>query len=153
LGRRNSNGNSIMDIKEKKQKKERRHRRVRAKIKGTAERPRLCVFRSHRHIYVQLIDDEKGETLLSLSDFKLKTPTAKAVSEISDQGQKTEEIKRKQEKLAGAKTIKAFQLGFLAAAEALKKGIKSVVFDKSGYKYHGRVKAVAEGARKGGLKL
>ena len=98
-----------------------RHRRVRAKIQGTAKVPRLCVFRSHQHIYAQLIDDDKGKTLASA------------------QGQ--------------ANIKKAKEVGKLIAQQALEKKIAKVVFDRGGYKYHGRVKAVAEGAREGGLKF
>lgn len=128
-----------MIILEKKQKKYRRHKRVRAKIFGTAERPRLCVFRSAKHIYVQLIDDEKGQTILSASGLKFK---------------KAKKTKKEKEKVSRAGKVEiAFQIGKLIGEEALKKGIKKVVFDRGGYKYHGRTKAVAEGAREGGLKF
>jgi len=102
---------------EKKVKKLRRHRRVRAKINGTAEVPRLCVFRSNKYIYAQIIDDEKGKTLMN----------AKA------------EIK------------KAKEVGVEIAQKAVEKKITKIVFDRSGYKYHGAVKNVAEGARESGL--
>ncbi len=103
-----------------------RHRRLRGKICGTAEKPRLFVFRSHKHIYAQLIDDEKGIIIASASDLgislKGKIKAAEAVGKaIADK------------------------------AKAIDK--KEVVFDRGGYKYHGRVKAVAEGARSGGLKF
>jgi large subunit ribosomal protein L18 len=117
-----------MKIKVKRQKKQDRQKRVRAKITGTPKRPRLSVFKSLKYIKVQLIDDIKGETLLSASD-----------SEIKDK------------KLT--KTEKAKELGKLIAKKALDKNIKSVVFDRAGYKYHGRVKAVAEGARAAGLEF
>jgi len=118
-----------MDPKEKREKRLRRHRRVRAKISGTKERPRLCVFRSNKHIYCQLIDDSEGQskTLLSASDFEIK-----------------------KEKGWDKKKI-AFEVGKLIAQKAKKAGIEKVVFDRGGYKYHGRVKALAEGAREGGL--
>ena len=115
--------------KEKKLKKERRHRRVRAKIKGTSVIPRFSVFRSSRHIYCQLINDENGKTLTSLSDKKIP---------------KEKSGKKK-------KTDISFIVGELIAKEALDIKIKKVVFDRGGYKYHGRVKSVAEGAKKGGL--
>lgn len=99
---------------------------MRGKIFGTAKRPRLSVFRSGKHIRAQLIDDEKAETLASASDLALKE---------------------------GTKTEKALVVGEELAKKALKLKIKKVVFDRGGYKYHGRVKAVAEGARKGGLKF
>lgn len=110
----------------KVEKRNRRHRRVRAKISGTAKVPRLCVFRSTKHIYAQLINDEKGTTLTTASDAEIKK---------------------------GKKTDLAYEVGKLIAEEAMKKKIKKVVFDRGGYKYHGRVKAVAEGAREGGLKF
>ena len=104
-----------------------RHRRIRAKIKGTKERPRLCVFRSNKHIYAQLINDETGHVLVSFSDLKLKT------------GKKLKKME------------KAKQVGIGLAKKALEKKIEKVVFDRGGYRYHGRVKALAEGAREGGL--
>ena len=101
----------------------RRHRRVRNKISGTAARPRLDVFRSAKHIYAQIIDDEQGVTLVS--DFNGNGGNVEAAAEI----------------------------GKKIAAKALEKGITEVVFDRGGYVYHGRVKALADGAREGGLKL
>lgn len=112
---------------EKQEKRIRRHIRVRAKIKGTSKVPRLCVFRSSNHIYANLIDDEKGKTILSLSDFKSKS-------------------KKK-------KTDLAKELGKKIAEKALENKIQKIVFDRGGYEYHGRVKAMAEGAREGGLKF
>lgn len=112
-----------------KLKRERRKKRVRAKIFGTKERPRLSVFRSNKHIYCQLIDDEKGHTLLSASDLELKEISEKNRLKI------------------------AFEVGKLIAKKALEKNIQKVVFDRGPYKYHGRVKALAEGARAGGLKF
>lgn len=107
----------------------RRHRRVRNKISGTAARPRLDVFRSAKHIYAQIIDDEQGVTLVSAStmdkDFNGNGGNVEAATEI----------------------------GKKIAAKALEKGITEVVFDRGGYVYHGRVKALADGAREGGLKL
>jgi len=116
---------------DKIKKRQTRKRRVRAKISGTAKRPRLSVYRSNKVIYAQLIDDEKGRTLASFDDKKLS---------------KTEKEKK-------AKTEIAHLVGEKIAELAKKAKISSVVFDRSGYKYHGRVKALAEGARKGGLKL
>ena len=119
----------------RQEKRKRRHKRIRAKIYGTAERPRLSVFRSQKHIYAQLIDDDKGKIILAASDSALK-------------GSKK------------AKTDKAKEVGKLIAKEALDlpagrqgKKVEKVVFDRGGYKYHGRVKALAEGAREGGLKF
>ena len=112
-----------------RQQRYRRHRRIRAKIAGTAKVPRLCVFRSSKYIYAQLIDDVTGKTLLSLSDKKLKM------------------------KKGQTKTDKARQIGKMLAKVALEKKIEKVVFDRGGYQYHGRVKALAEGAREGGMKF
>ncbi|MDP2910018.1 MAG: 50S ribosomal protein L18 [bacterium] len=113
---------------EKEEKRIRRHKRVRSKIKGGSKTPRLCVFRSAKHIYAQLIDDEKGSTLASSSDLNKK--------------------KTKENKTASAQWV-----GKDIASKALEKKIGKVVFDRGGYKYHGRVKAVADGAREGGLKF
>lgn len=106
-----------------------RHRRVRAKISGTAERPRLSVFRSSKHIYAQLIDDVAGVTLAAASSLD---------KEFEGLGSNKEAAKK---------------IGALLAKKATDKGIESVVFDRSGYIYHGRVKELAEGAREGGLKF
>ena len=113
--------------KAKKNKQIRRHKKVRAKIQGTKKRPRLSVFRSNKGMNLQLIDDEKSKTIVSASD---------------------KEIKKKDKRV-----VISFELGKLIAKKALDKKIKTIVFDRSGYKYHGRVKAVADGARKGGLKF
>lgn len=117
----------------KQEKLKRRHQRIRAKISGTEKVPRLCVFRSNKHIYAQLIDDEKARVILLASDFEIK------------------KAKIRNENFP--KVAIAFKVGELVAHKALKKGIEKVVFDRRGYKYHGRVKALAEGARKGGLKF
>jgi len=132
----------------KQQKRYQRHRKIRSKVTGTSKRPRLCVFRSNRYIYAQLIDDEKGHTILSLNDLKLKKLKTTAQSlKLKDR-----KIEDKQKQLSG-KVAVAYEVGKLIAKEALEKGIKKVVFDRVGYKYHGRVKALAEGARDGGLKF
>ena len=124
-----------MSIKEKQIKRKRRHRRVRAKIYGTKEVPRLCVFRSNKHIYAQLINDEKGKTLVIAKDLEIKN-------------------------LKATKTEIAYKVGELIAEKAINlpagrhgNKIKKIVFDRGGYKYHGRVKALAEGARKKGLEF
>ncbi len=109
-----------------------RHYRIRNKISGTAERPRFCVYRSLKHIYVQIIDDVAGNTLVAASTVE---PELKAACEGK--------TKVEQGKLVGAK----------AAERALSKDITEVVFDRGGYLYTGRVSAVADGAREGGLKL
>jgi large subunit ribosomal protein L18 len=107
-----------------------RHRRVRNKVNGTPQRPRLCVFRSHKGIYAQVIDDERGHTLAAASTLD---------PAIRDNG------------AAQGKTASAFQVGRLVAERALAGGIGTVVFDRGGYLYHGRVKRLAEAAREAGL--
>lgn len=128
---------------EKQIKRYRRHKKVRARISGKAARPRLCIFRSAKHIYAQLIDDEKGKTLVAASDFELKK--TKATKKL-----KSEE--KKDELAVGNKAI-SFEVGKLIAKKAIEKDIKRVIFDRAGYKYFGRVKALAEGAREGGLEF
>ena len=110
----------------------RRHRRVRAKVEGTISKPRLCVFRSLNHIYAQVIDDSQGHTLTSAS---------------------TLDPEMKDEAVGKVRAAKAELVGSLVAKRALSKGINQVVFDRGGYKYHGRVKALAEAARREGLKF
>ena len=122
----------------KQLKKIRRHKRVRAKISGTTKIPRLCVFRSNKHITAQLIDDKNGKTLAFASDFKMEKVSEK-------------ELKSKKG-LSGKKAI-AYIIGTLIAQKAQQKKIKKVVFDRGGYRYHGRVKALAEGAREAGLQF
>jgi len=112
---------------------QRRHRRVRAKVSGTAERPRLAVHRSLQHIYAQLIDDIAGCTLAAASS-----------NEPDFRARQTDEVKASN--VPGAKAV-----GELLAQRAKAKGIESVVYDRGGYPYHGRVKALADGARTGGL--
>ena len=128
----------------KHEKRNRRHKRVRAKVFGTVKVPRLCVFRSSQHIYCQLIDDDKGKVILSVNDFEIKKSQ---IPNIKPQTTKTEnkEIKRT------GKVAIAYDVGKLLSEKALKNKIKKVVFDRGGYKYHGRVKAIAEGARDTGL--
>jgi len=113
----------------KPQARARRHRRVRGKVSGTAERPRLVVFRSNRGIEAQLVDDLEGRTVAAASWLHLK------------------------KSFKGTKTAQAAEVGKLLAANAKKAGIERVVFDRGGYLYHGRVKALAESAREGGLKF
>lgn len=110
-----------------------RHRRVRQKISGTQEQPRLCVFRSLNHIYAQVIDDLQGQTLVAASTLD-------------------EEIAKNTDKKKN-KTGRAELVGTLLAKRAIEKKIKQVAFDRGGFKYQGRVKALAEAARKGGLKF
>jgi large subunit ribosomal protein L18 len=112
--------------------REKRAKRVRKKVFGTAESPRLTVYRSLKNVYVQLVDDTKGVSLVGLSS---------SGKEIQEQ------------KIDGGKTGIAKMTGKMVAEKAREKGITRVVFDRNGYIYHGRVKAVAEGAREGGLKF
>lgn len=109
-----------------------RHRRVRRKVTGTTSRPRLCIFRSLNHVRAQLIDDSVGQTLVSMSTLD-------------------SQVKGKSDGLGKSK--KAELVGTVLAEAALDKGIKTVVFDRGGYKYHGRIKALAEAARKAGLEF
>jgi large subunit ribosomal protein L18 len=111
------------------QSRARRHRRVRGKVAGTAERPRLAVFRSNRGIEAQLVDDEAGRTVASASWLGLP------------------------KSFKGVKSAQAAEVGKLLAANAKSAGIEAVVFDRGGYLYHGRVKALADGAREGGLQF
>ena len=106
-------------------KRQIRHKRVRAKIIGDVNKPRLCVFRSNQHIYAQLIDDANNKTIVAVNDSEIK----------------------------GKKTDTAKKIGLLIAEKAKEKKITEVVFDRGGYQYHGRVKALADGAREGGLKF
>jgi large subunit ribosomal protein L18 len=115
-------------MKSRNKKRIKIHRRIRKKISGTKERPRLSVYRSNSEIYGQVIDDVQGHTLLSVSSRMMK-------------------------ELKGTKTEKSKEVGKSLAKMAADKGITSVVFDRGGYLYHGRVKAFAEGAREGGLQF
>ena len=112
----------------KPQARARRHRRIRGKISGSAERPRLAVFRSNKGISAQLIDDDSGKTLAGASWVGLKS-------------------------FSGTKTDQATEVGKALAVAAKEAGVETCVFDRGGYLYHGRVKALAEGAREGGLKF
>ncbi len=123
---------AIMNRRGSKAIKKIRHRRVRQKVTGTISRPRLCVFRSLNHVHAQLIDDSRDQTLVSMS-----TLDSQVKSKADGMG----------------KSKKAEIVGTLLAEKALSKGIKQVVFDRGGYKYHGRVKALAEAARKAGLEF
>ena len=119
-------------VEEKRLARKRRHFRVRKKIQGTAQRPRLSVYRSLRHIYAQLIDDISGHTLVSAS-----------TQEPFFRDRQTPTMNKDAAKIVGE----------VLAKRALEKGLESIVFDRGGYLYHGRVKALAEGAREHGLKF
>lgn len=122
-----------MILKNTSERRMRKRSRIRRKIQGTAQRPRLTVFRSLRHVYAQIIDDAQGRTIVSASSLS----------------------KGLREQVKAAKTEQEIckLVGIAAAKMALEKNIKEVVFDRNGYLYHGRVKAVADGAREGGLKF
>ena len=122
-----------MSKRTKRDLRRRRQMRVRNKVRGTAERPRMAVFRSARHVQVQLIDDTSGRALMGLSRYS--PSLADAVSGAED------------------KRAQSHAVGKAIAAKAAEAGIKEAVFDRVGYLYHGRVKALAEGAREGGLKI
>jgi large subunit ribosomal protein L18 len=113
----------------KKDKRIRRHKKIRQSMHGSAQRPRLCVFRSNQHIYAQLIDDDNAKVLAHVSDISLK-------------------IKKGDKKSDTAKEI-----GKLIAKKAIENKIEKVVFDRGGIVFHGRIRALAEGAREGGLKF
>lgn len=117
----------IDKVKAKKDGRLRRHNRVRAKVSGTAEIPRLNVFRGNKGLFIQLIDDVAGKTLASINDAEIKA--------------------------GKTKVEKAKEAGKLIAKKAQEKSIKKAVFDRGGYQYHGRTAAVAEGAREGGLEF
>lgn len=118
--------------KQKRLARERRHARVRRRVQGTPELPRLCVYRSLKHIYAQVIDDTRAHTLVSAS-----TVDAEVQADLSGK-----------DKIAQAAVV-----GKVLAERAQAQGIKSVVFDRGGFKYHGRVKSLAEAAREGGLRF
>ena len=119
-----------MKPKAKRQHRLNRHKRVRAKIQGSSKRPRIAVFKSNRHIFVQFIDDGTGKTILS--------------SKI---------ISAKKSKIKENKTTKANSIGEMLATKGKELGITEAVFDRGGFKFHGRVKAVADGLKKGGIKI
>ncbi|MBN1660934.1 MAG: 50S ribosomal protein L18 [Anaerolineae bacterium] len=118
--------------KQKRVARQRRHARVRVRVFGTPERPRLCVFRSLQHIHAQIIDDTRGHTLVAAS-----TLDAEVRGQLGDKD----------------KTAQAAVVGEVLGARALQEGINQVVFDRGGYPYHGRIKSLAEGARKAGLEF
>ena len=123
-----------MPVIDKNESRKKRHRSIRKRIEGNTERPRLAVFRSARHIYAQVIDDLAQKTLVSTSDVLPKKNGGG-------------------EKASGKKKDRAKAVGAAIAKKCLEKGIDKVVFDRAGYKYHGRVSALAEGAREAGLKF
>jgi large subunit ribosomal protein L18 len=122
-------------VKKLNQKRMRRVARTRAVISGTAERPRLTVRRTNRYFYAQLVDDVKGNTLISASSLTIEKAAKGKATKV------------------GNKTANAFSVGELVGKKAKEKGIASAVFDRRSYKFHGRVKSFVDGAKKGGLKI
>jgi large subunit ribosomal protein L18 len=122
-----------MITKQKVEHRRRLKRHIRLRLSGTSERPRLTVFRSLKHVYAQIVDDSTGKTLLTVSDL-------------------SKELKDEMKALKGQMAISK-RVGELTAKKALEKNIQEVVFDRNGYLYHGVVKAMADGARGGGLKF
>ncbi|MFN8090652.1 MAG: 50S ribosomal protein L18 [Vicinamibacteria bacterium] len=122
-----------MSVKTKQDIRQRLHDRIRKKIRGTAERPRLAVFRSGGHIYAQVIDDDQARTLCAASSLDASLRKDKAKSKT------------------GGNVVSAKAVGALIAARAKDKGIGAVVFDRGGFQYHGRIKALADAAREAGL--
>ena len=121
---------AVISPRTREERRGRRHLRVRKKVEGTADRPRLVVFRSLKHIYAQLVDDHRGVVLLGVSD--------------SSEGLAVE---------GAGKVARGKAVGKLMAGKAKAAGVARVVFDRAGYRYHGRVQAVADGAREGGLEF
>jgi large subunit ribosomal protein L18 len=136
-----------MKVKTKEDIRRRIKNRIRKKISGTPQRPRLAVFRSQTHIYAQVIDDEAGRTLCSASsldaDYQGK----------GDAKAKEKEKKSKAKVKGGGNVAAAKAIGLLIASRAKDKGVDTVVFDRGGFHYHGRIKALADAAREGGLKF
>lgn len=144
--------------KQKLISRNRRQKRVRARISGTALRPRVAVFRSLRYIYAQVIDDTAGKTLLAASDHKSKRPAAEVVPALGKQGQvpkgtrqKVEDVKDKSN--IGTRTASAHAVGVKLGELIKAKGIEKIVFDRGGFMYHGRVKALADGLRSAGVQF
>jgi large subunit ribosomal protein L18 len=127
------------------------HDRIRKKMQGTAERPRLNVYRSLNHIYVQIIDDLHGRTLVSASTAEGQKAEGKKASAKEAEGSKTEG--KKEQRPTGGNVASAKAIGKTIAERAKAKGVTKVVFDRGGYIYHGRVKAVADAAREAGLQF
>ncbi len=135
-----------------------RQRRVRRKIRGSAERPRLCVYRSLKHIYAQVIDDSTGAVVASASSLesafnKPEPPAAKSEAKPEADEKKSDKKKGKAAAPKGSKILCSEEVGRMIAGRIKEKGIEKVVFDRNGFLYHGRIKAVADAARKAGLQF
>ena len=137
----------------------RRVKKVRSGIFGTKVKPRLTVFRSNKGVYAQVINDEEGVTLAAASEKEILSKKTAVFGKItksstkSDSDKPGEDLVKEEQNTLRPGEYRAYQVGILLAAKASKKKIKSVVFDRGGYKYHGRIKALADGAREGGLKF
>jgi large subunit ribosomal protein L18 len=139
---------------ETRQARLRRKARVRKKVRGTSDRPRLSVYRSLNHIYAQLIDDDAGTTLASVSSLRLEVPEVpQAEAAGAEEEGKKDKKKKKEKKPEGLKVRRSRAVGKAIAEKATGLGIKKVVFDRGGFLYHGRVAALAETARKNGLEF
>ena len=145
---------------EKRKQRLSRKARVRKKVRGTGDRPRLSVYRSLSHIYAQLIDDDSGRTLASVSSLRLEMPAVEPVEAAGkdEEGKKEKKDKKdkkakKEKKPEGLKVRRSRAVGKAIAEKATGLGIKKVVFDRSGFLYHGRVAALADSARKNGLEF
>jgi large subunit ribosomal protein L18 len=128
------------------------HSRIRQRVRGTGERPRLAVFRSLSHIYAQVIDDRKGHTLAAASSGEKASGEKKSDEKKSEKGS-AEKSSEKGKTPNGGNVAGAVQVGKLIAERAKAQGVTKVVFDRGGYLYHGRVKALADAARKAGLEF
>jgi len=122
-----------------------RHKRLRRKVKGIKERPRLCVFRSNKQIYAQIINDQLGQTLVSASTL------SKEFSALVKNGALASDVEGKNKQVSSSMQKAAYLVGKLIADKAKGLGIEEVCFDGGGYKYHGKIKKLSEGAREGGL--
>ncbi len=125
----------------KRQHRLSRHKRVRAKIQGSSKKPRVAVFKSNRYVYAQVIDDQAGKTLVSVSNYGGK-PSSRTQAEGKSKA-----------KSKSTKSEESSKIGELLAIKMKEKGVAEAVFDRGGFKFHGRIKAVAEGLRKGGIKI
>ncbi|MGD8412804.1 MAG: 50S ribosomal protein L18 [Candidatus Latescibacterota bacterium] len=141
----------------KEHKRNRRHMHIRNKVAGTADRPRVCVFRSNTHIYVQIIDDDNGHTLAAASSLKVELPKAEAAPPAAEENGEGKKKKKKGGKKAraaeGIKILQAKEVGRAVAEAAKTKGITKVRFDRGGFLYHGRVAALAQSMRENGLEF
>lgn len=143
----------LTDTNRKKQSRKKRHRSLRKRVEGTAERPRLAVFRSTRHIYAQVIDDLLQKTLAGTSDLALDGGQKGKKDQKGQEGEKAAKAPAGGKDNEKDKKVVAKKVGAAIAKKCLEKGIDKVVFDRAGFKYHGRISALADGAREAGLKF